>query len=77
MSDNSDDRVNEWTDIENVKTMYRYMKADRDGWSKMYWKEELTSFKLTWAVILMAIPTIDGVINGVLWIYHHVQVHFA
>jgi hypothetical protein len=68
------DQVNEWTDIENVKSMYNYMKADRDGWTKLYFQAEVTSAKLWIAVALMAIPAAASTIYAIIWLCTHIKV---
>ena len=75
MSD--DDQVEKWTDIENVKTVYRYMKADRDGWSNLYSKELTTSSRLGIAVLLMLIPTLCSIVQCTMWLFHHIHLVYV
>ncbi len=63
--------------LENTQMMYSHIKVDRDGWRDMFWKEFDLSRKLVWTIILMTIPTVVCIVNGVLWIYRHMQVHFS
>jgi hypothetical protein len=68
------DQVEEWDDIKNVKTMYRYAKADRDGWRDLFIKQERFSFQLCWSVLAMAPFSIYGVYKTIAWLINHVHI---
>lgn len=69
------DQVLDWTDIENVKSMYCYMKGDRNGWQTMFYNQEIVLMKLRVAVTLMTVPAIYGIVRGIIWLCTHI--HFG
>jgi len=72
----SDDKIDKM-DIEQLRTFYRYMRADRDGWQTLYFDEMKLAGKLGIAVVLMAIPAVISIIQGILWLYNHVHFYFT